>query len=155
MSGTSMSCPAVTGIVALMLQANPDLSVDQVREIIFSTARNDTLTGPLVANDSMDVRWGWGKIDALRAVNESLRRVSINDVEKLHLPLKVFPNPTTGMVTIHTGCGEQQTLSVYTIDGCLVLQTPVIAETTIDVSSWSRGIYILRAGSRAEKLIVK
>ena len=155
MSGTSMSCPAVTGIVALMLQANPDLSVDQVREIIFSTARNDTLTGPLVANDSMDVRWGWGKIDALRAVNESLRRVSINDVEKLHLPLKVFPNPTTGMVTIHTGCGEQQMLSVYTIDGCLVLQTPVIGETTIDVSSWSRGIYILRAGSRAEKLIVK
>jgi hypothetical protein len=155
MSGTSMSCPAVTGVVALMLQANPALSVDQVREILFSTARNDSLTGPLVAEGRMDVHWGWGKVDALKAVNECVRRVSINEVESSRTPLKVFPNPTTGMVSIHTGCGEQQTLSVYTIDGRLVLQTPVTTDITLDVSSWNQGIYILRIGSRTEKLIVK
>ena len=155
MSGTSMSGPAVTGVVALMLQANPFLSVDQIREIIFTTARNDTVTGPLVANDSMDVHWGWGKIDALRAVNECVRRLSINEVETTRTPLKVFPNPATGMVTVYTGCGEQQTLSVYSIDGRIVLQTPVSTEKTIDISSWHRGVYILRAGSRTEKLIVR
>ena len=155
MSGTSMSCPAVTGVVALMLQANPNLSVDQVREILFSTARNDSITGPLVANGTMDVHWGWGKVDALKAVNECVRRVSINEVESSRTPLKVFPNPTTGMVSIHTGCGEQQTLSVYNIDGRLVLQTPVTTDITLDVSSWNQGIYILRIGSRTEKLIVK
>ena len=154
MSGTSMSSPAVTGIVALMLQANPTLSTDEVREIIFTTARNDSITGPLVASDSMDVHWGWGKIDALRAVNECVRRVSINDVETSRIPLRLFPNPATGMVTVHTGCGEQQTLSVYTIDGRLLMQTPVTTETTLDVSSWNRGVYILRAGSRSEKLVV-
>ena len=155
MSGTSMSCPAVTGVVALMLQANPALSVDQVREILFSTARNDSLTGPLVAEGRMDVHWGWGKVDALKAVNECVRRVSINEVESSRTPLKVFPNPTTGMVSIHTSCGEQQTLSVYNIDGRLVLQTPVTTDITLDVSSWNQGIYILRIGSRTEKLIVK
>ncbi len=137
-----------------MLQANPSLSVDEIREIIFTTARNDSITGPLVANDSMDVHWGWGKIDALRAVNECVRRVSVNEVEDLRTPLKVYPNPATGMVTIHTGCGEQQTLTVYTIDGRLVRQMPVSIETTLDVSSWDMGIYILRVGSRTEKLIV-
>ena len=155
MSGTSMSSPAVTGVVALMLQANPNLSVDEIREIIFTTARNDSITGPLVANDSMDVHWGWGKIDALRAVNESVRRVSINDVETSRIPLKVFPNPATNMVTVLTGCGERQELSIYTIDGRLVLQMPVSVSTTLDVSSWNRGVYILRAGSRTEKLVVK
>lgn len=155
MSGTSMSSPAVTGVVALMLQANPNLSVDEIREIIFTTARNDSITGPLVANDSMDVHWGWGKIDALRAVNESVRRVSINDVETSRIPLKVFPNPATNMVTVLTGCGERQELSIYTIDGRLVLQMPVSVSTTLDVSSWKRGVYILRAGSRTEKLVVK
>ncbi len=154
MSGTSMSSPAVTGVVALMLQANPNLSVEQIREIIFTTARNDSITGPLVASGTMDVHWGWGKIDALRAVNESVRRVSINEVETTRTPLKVFPNPATGMVTVHTGCGEQQTLFVYTIDGRLVHQTPVAAETTLDASNWNPGIYILRVGSRTEKLIV-
>ena len=155
MSGTSMSGPAVTGVVALMLQANPDLSVDQIREIIFTTARNDSITGPLVARDSMDVHWGWGKIDALRAVNECVRRVSINDVETTRTPLKLFPNPATDEVTVHTGCGEQQMLFVYTIDGRLVHQSPVTTETTLDVKAWNQGIYILRVGSRTEKLIVK
>lgn len=155
MSGTSMSCPAVTGVVALMLQANPTLSVDQVREIIFSTARNDTVTGPLVARDSMDVHWGWGKIDALRAVNECVRRLSVNDAEISRIPLKVFPNPASDMVTVHTGCGETQTLSVYTMDGRLAHQCPVTGETTLDISSWPCGVYILRAGSRTEKLVVR
>jgi subtilisin family serine protease len=154
MSGTSMSSPAVTGVVALMLQANPDLSVDQIREIIFTTARNDSITGPLVARDSMDVHWGWGKIDALRAVNECVRRVSINDVETTRIPLRVFPNPSSNKVTVYTGCGEQQMLFVYSIDGRIVEQRPVTSETTLDVSSWNQGIYILRVGSRTEKLIV-
>ncbi len=155
MSGTSMSGPAVTGVVALILQANPQLSVDQIREIIFSTARNDSITGPLVANDSMDLRWGWGKIDALRAVNKALSMVSINQVEDLRTPLKVYPNPASATVTVKTLCGEQQTLKVYTIDGRLVMQTPVYQEATLNLDGWARGVYILRVGSRSEKLIVR
>lgn len=155
MSGTSMSCPATTGIVALLLQANPRLSVDQVRYSIFSTARNDSLTGPLVARDSMDTRWGWGKIDARRAVNKALSLVSINQVEELRTPLKVFPNPATQSVRVLTYCGERQMLKVYSIDGRMVMQTPVEQETTLNVGSWPRGVYILRVGSRTEKLVVK
>ncbi len=155
MSGTSMSCPATTGIVALLLQANPRLSVDQVRYSIFSTARNDSLTGPLVACDSMDTRWGWGKIDARRAVNKALSLVSINQVEELRTPLKVFPNPATQSVRVLTYCGERQMLKVYSIDGRMVMQTPVEQETTLNVGSWPRGVYILRVSSRTEKLVVK
>lgn len=155
MSGTSMSSPAVTGVVALILQANPALTVNQIRNIIFTTARNDDKTGPLIANDSMDYRWGWGKIDARRAINEALRLVSINQVEDLRTPLKVYPNPATASVMVKTLCGEPQTLRVYSVDGRLVLQRPVTMETTIDVSGWSQGVYILRVGSRTEKLIIK
>ena len=155
MSGTSMSGPAVTGIAALLLQANPRLSVDQLRHCIFTTARNDSITGPLVARDSMDYHWGWGKIDARRAINEAIRLVGINQVEDLRTPLKVYPNPATSTVKVMTLCGERQTLQIYATDGRLVLQTPVDQETVLDISHWQRGVYILRVGSRTEKLIVQ
>lgn len=155
MSGTSMSCPVVTGITALILQANPDLSVNDIRHIITSTARNDDKTGPLVANDSADVRWGWGKIDALRAVNAAMDYVSIQQAEKYRLPLHVYPNPTTGKLTINTGCGEKQTAEIMSIDGRKVMEMPVTLEASIDVSGMSKGVYILRVGSRTEKIIVK
>ena len=155
MSGTSMSSPVVTGIVALILQANPDLSVDEIRDIIHLTARNDDKTGPLVANDSADLRWGWGKIDALRAVNAAMDHVGIEQAESQRLPLHVYPNPSTGRLVINTGCGEQQTATVYSIDGHAVAQFPVTHETTLDVSTWDKGVYILSVGSRTEKIIVR
>ena len=155
MSGTSMSSPAVTGVVALILQANPNLSVDQIRDIIFTTARNDSVTGPLVARDSMDYSWGWGKIDARKAVNKAFSLLGINDVEGLRTPLNIYPNPATATVTVNTRCGEQQTLRVYSIDGRLVMQTPVVMQTTLDISHWQRGVYILRVDSRTQKLIVQ
>ena len=155
MSGTSMSSPAVTGVIALILQANPQLSVDEIREIIKVTARNDDKTGPLLARDSADVRWGWGKIDALKAVNMALSRVSVSQVEDLHTPLYVYPNPATNRVQVNTGCGEPQTLDVFTVEGRRILSTTVNTETSLNVGSWNPGVYILRVGSRSQKLIVK
>lgn len=155
MSGTSMSSPAATGVVALLLQANPNISVDQIRHSIFSTARNDNITGQLVANGTMDAHWGWGKIDALKAVNKAISLVGIDQVENLRTPLKVYPNPASSTVRVMTLCGERQTLQVYAADGRLILQTPVVQEAILDINNWQRGVYILRVGSRIEKLIVK
>lgn len=155
MSGTSMSSPSVTGVVALILQANPLLSTNQIRDIIMTNARNDNRTGPLHERDSASVRWGWGKVDALQCVNDAMHRVSIQEAEELRLPLRVFPNPATRMAEVVTGCGECQTLTVYSMDGRVVLQKEVYERTTIDLEGWISGIYVLRIGSRTAKMIVK
>ena len=154
MSGTSMSSPAVTGIVALILQANPALTADEVREIIITTARNDSKTGALLANNTHSLHWGWGKIDAVNAINEALRRVSIQQAEEMRLPLHIYPNPSNGRVIVNTGCGEQQLLQVYTISGNCIYQTAATTECSIETSQWPRGVYIVRVGSRTAKLIV-
>ena len=155
MSGTSMSSPAVTGVVALMLQANPQISTERVRDIIFRNARNDSKTGPLVANDSTDLRWGWGKIDALRCVNEAIQRINIQTAEELRLPIHVYPNPATSHVSVNSNCGEQQTMNIFSIDGRMIFEMPISGEISIDVSNWQSGIYIIRIGSRTEKFFVK
>ena len=155
MSGTSMSCPAVTGIVALLLQARPNITVDEVREALMVTARNDIRTGELHANDSASVRWGWGKVDALRAINYVIEHVGIRQAEEMHQPLLVCPNPAIGRVTVQSGCGESETLTVYNTNGVQVMQMPVRQEASFDVSGWASGIYIVRIGSRTAKLIVR
>lgn len=63
MQGTSMASPHVAGVVALLLEADPDLTVDEVRTILRQTARTDGFTGTTPNNGV-----GAGKVDALAAV---------------------------------------------------------------------------------------
>ena len=60
-SGTSMAGPHVAGVVALMRQANPDLDVDSIKQILMNTAVDLGVPGE-------ENIYGWGLIDAYEAV---------------------------------------------------------------------------------------
>lgn len=153
LSGTSMSSPAVTGLVALMLQANPHLTPAEVQEILKSTARNDEMTGPLHERDSVSERWGWGKVDAVKAVNAALARLSIRTGVAPTFPLDIYPNPSTTQVTILTQNGHPETMEVYSTDGRLVLRQQVTEECVLDVSNWTKGVYVVRIGGRVGRIV--
>lgn len=71
MTGTSMAAPTVAGIIALWLQANPDLSVAEVKSIIADSAIKDSFT-----NGANSQHFGPnGKIDALAGMNLVLDRM--------------------------------------------------------------------------------
>ncbi|MBO4315881.1 MAG: S8 family serine peptidase [Prevotella sp.] len=62
-SGTSMASPCAGGIVALWLQADPTLTIDDVKNVMKSTAISDSYTSGTNAN-----MFGNGKIDALNGI---------------------------------------------------------------------------------------
>lgn len=76
--GTSFSCPHVTGVVALMLEANPNLTPDDVVTILRQTANPMPYTEREV---------GAGYVDAHNAVRRAL---SLSAVAH---PFSLFPDP--------------------------------------------------------------
>ena len=58
-SGTSLACPLVAGVAALVLQAHPYLTPTQVKEAVRETANNAVMP---------DNEFGWGLVNAYEAI---------------------------------------------------------------------------------------
>jgi hypothetical protein len=142
-SGTSMSSPMTTGVVTLILEANPNLTPAQVKEILIQTARTDSKTGVIPPGGSL--RWGWGKVNAYDAVQLALNTqgLGINELAK-SFDMLLFPNPTTGMLYIsHTSKTSIEQIELVTIDGKMSsLKQEISGE--INVTSIPAGMYFLR-----------
>ncbi len=78
-TGTSMAAPHVTGVIALMLQVNPNLSVDQIENILNETAlplKDEYYT--TTPNNG----YGYGKVNAVSAVQLAKGQEKGKDIKK-------------------------------------------------------------------------
>ena len=101
-SGTSYATPSVSGILAMMIEANPDLTTAEMKEILKLTAER---RGEASAPD-VDPFWnrdfGWGMVDAYEAVKLAMHLAEENltgtvDVStQVHI-LNSSVNATTGL----------------------------------------------------------
>ncbi len=81
-NGTSLSCPIVAGVVALVIEAHPEWSASKVVEAIRTTAKGA---------EKADNTYGYGVVDAVEAVDYpslSGRVVSVDD-GKAHEGVKI------------------------------------------------------------------
>ena len=69
--------------------------------------------------------------------------VGISETKNATNSLKLYPNPTSGNLTVETP--EKGTLSVYDLNGVLLLQRELTEPTTlIDVHNLSAGVYLVK-----------
>ena len=70
MSGTSMACPHVAGVAALVLQRNPELTVTQVNSIICRNTKKLThvIFNEIKSDGSWNNEYGYGLVDAYNSV---------------------------------------------------------------------------------------
>ena len=101
-SGTSYATPSVSGILAMMIEANPDLTTAEMKEILKLTAER---RGEASAPD-VDPFWnrdfGWGMVDAYEAVKMAMYLAeenltgSVDVTTQVHI-LNSSVNATTGL----------------------------------------------------------
>jgi hypothetical protein len=76
---------------------------------------------------------------------------SINDYSKNNTHfLNLYPNPASDKVTIITDMTEHSVISIYNLQGEILLQQQIQqSKTNIDISGLAKGVYILRLNSNA------
>jgi subtilisin family serine protease len=142
-SGTSMSSPAVAGIAALCLEADPELTPAELKALLMSTARTDNQTGAIPPGGS--TRWGSGKVNAYRAVLEALGVVGITSTTDDQL--LVWPVPTNDVVHVRLPEGMSQAhLTLTDVTGRVVREMNVVTtgQVTLSMQDLSPGAYLLR-----------
>lgn len=140
LSGTSMASPVVTGICALVWEVNPYLSPRQIKQIIIETARKDNRTGAIPPEGSP--MWGYGKVNAMAAVNAALNFVGTEDVVLDNgKQWSVFPNPASSTIEIN-GFETKENVQIIDVSG----KSEQLDETkdTWSVTGYVPGIYVLR-----------
>jgi subtilisin family serine protease len=150
MEGTSMAAPVVTGIVALWLQAFPQLTTNNVKSIIANTAITQSpVSDPFLFYGTTystppNVKWGYGKIDALAGMQLIEQALNVDTFDTTNNFI-VYPNPTSSKVFI-TSKEYVSTYEIYNALGQKVQEgnfNAVLEQEELDLSALQNGMYIL------------
>ncbi len=105
--GTSMSSPVVAGAVALMLQLDPELTPEDVRDALRLSATVDGFVGSPAPNPV----WGAGKLDA----GEAVKRVRPDGLAGADEPVNLSQNPVRGDLLIINYPERPTSAAIYTL----------------------------------------
>ena len=141
MDGTSQATPCVGGIVALMLQKNPELTPAEICRILEETSVKLTSTKSNIT--------GVGRVDALAAVNAV---EAYDGVTEQSIEAEIFPNPSSSSFTI--AFEGVKRVSIYSVDGRLVKAFEV-KTTEYRIDDLERGVYLVRMETSNETFVQK
>jgi len=141
--GTSMSCPVVAGTIALWLEAKPDLTPQEVRDVLRRTCRQ-----PDNSLDYPNTLYGYGEIDAHRGLLNILGLDGIKNIS-LHQPHSVSVYADKGLLHLRFDNVPQHvvTVSLYSTAGTLCYRQQLTAsatDATIVLPTLGAGIYAVQ-----------
>jgi len=150
-NGTSAACPNAAGVGALLLSANPNLTQEQIRQILSWTAEKVTYDYDSMATlGSWDFEAGYGRINAHLAVLLALNTSNYPMLDAVNSPI-VAPNPAPWIEFKNVGL---ETLDVEVVNSLGQSFTVVLGANEGFIKSTSPGFYTLRFQGGVRKIIV-
>jgi len=152
--GTSMSSPVVSGIVALMLEINPQLTPSLAQHILRNTATRDNFT---TATPDSSI-WGSGKVNGYAALKYTLATISLDEPNNPSDKIVIYPNPNQGRFVIFTdGMEAETTVVVYDLTGKKVFENSLDRaqmHMTIDFENEiQNGMYLVEITSKGKRFV--
>lgn len=137
MQGTSMSSPFAAGVAALWLQANPDLTGKEIREIALNTA-----AAPTVGDDNP--QWGHGVLDAAAGLKIA-RSLAGTDHISVSVPENHVVKLCGHILTAALSTSVISEVRIISADGRTICVNAGTGEdqVTVDCSGIPAGIYIV------------
>ena len=154
MQGTSMAAPYVTGLAALLLQADAQLSPADFKKVLVGTAMQDDFTGNVSQGNPI---WGFGKVNAYEALRQVINTLDMESVTSTSRPIicrsgdevKILFSKTVGDVT----------LTILDTSGRIITRTVTSAnrgeEINFSFADLPAGIYILSLQTNDDYLSIK
>lgn len=141
LSGTSMSSPFTAGVAALLLQANPTLTPEELKRCLIFTATHDEFT-----EASGMTRFGHGKVNAYQAIISALYHSGTQEFASASNQYTIFPNPASDVIFISTPNSTGRAEAVlYDLNGRLLQRATLLQGVTqLDLNNCPNGCYILR-----------
>jgi len=150
MQGTSMSAPFVSGVIALWLEANPNLNHNDIEEIIDKTSYK---IYPGKSNNWNKLT-GYGRIDAYKGLKMALQKAGkdpLTSIERVSGSTQPVTLQGDGRVwnILFNNPERSATISVVALDGRVALQRNLQQvsqghEETFDLTTLTSGVYLLR-----------
>ena len=143
MQGTSMASPFAAGVIALWLEANPNLGIDEVKRVISETSTSDIYT------NSNKNRWGAGKLNALEGIKYVLQSNGVNDLASDATSALFLKAIDGNRFEVCIPAASRISARLYNISGICVAQSSSISgDTTIlDASNVAPGYYFISVDS--------
>jgi len=155
--GTSMSAPVTSGIVAMLLQINPQLSPADLKSLFSKTAIIDAFTGSISSLGS--TTWGGGKVNALGAIRELLNPTTgIVHSLAADRELLLYPNPGSGRFTLFRGeeTAENASLILLDVFGREVLRREMKgSEMELNLENFPGGMYFLQYNTISGRSVIR
>lgn len=150
MQGTSMSSPYCAGVIAAWLEAKPDLTYDEVVDVLRHTSRSDRYTGTVPNNTS-----GYGKLNAYSGL---IRILGMDvDVANVVAQQKIVGYLCEDIAHI-AGVSGDVAVSVVDMSGKTLYSNVynnvmVGEEIEIDMNRMPDGIYIINVNGENFKVV--
>ena len=164
-SGTSMAAPIASGVIALWLQAKPDLTPEDIMGVIERTSHQPE---PEFSGTDKNVYYGWGEIDAyaglldILGIGTSIPQLSKHQPKGVKFRMEGNTLYIDGQWTMNDGQWTMNDgqwtmndgqISVFTTDGRLVAAAPLASGCVTLPAGTPAGVYAVQVGKLGSTLI--